>query len=95
MDLNKPDSLGNTLLHYSVMRNNCELVEDILCSKDIDLELLNIEDKPSVFYIKTSEMLNIFIDKVGPRIFTVFNSKGHNMLYDETIRKLVSQYRLI
>jgi ankyrin repeat protein len=91
-NLDSQDVFGNTLLHYAVMKDNYELVSDLLDIKDIDITLVNVEGKPSIFYIKTFDMMALFLDKLGPMIFTVFDSNRRNILAIDSIRQLYNNH---
>lgn len=95
-DINKQDYVGNTILHKAIISGNCDLTKEILSQKETDITIKNIEGLAPIFYINKlnkkliEEMLNIFINIVGPSIFTIFNSKGLNILNDKNIQLAVT-----
>ncbi len=89
-DINSQDYLGNTILHRSVITGNVELVKIILDTdyNDIDITIKNVEGLPCIFYISknSKEIFELFLDKIGPSIFTIFDKKGRNILFENSIR---------
>ncbi len=86
LSINLQDPLNNTLLHISTINNNLELTRAIL-ENGANYKLINANGLCPLFYIKSKEMLKIYLDIVGSEIFTVFNN-GKNI----TSIKFVSDF---
>lgn len=96
-DINKQDFMGNTILHRAVMIGNSLLAKEILLN-NTDHLIKNIEGLSPVFYIHRikkekdlEEMLEVFIDALGPSIFTIFDKDQRNILVDKSIQKAVTK----
>ncbi len=86
LSINLQDPLNNTLLHISTINNNLELTRTIL-ENGANYKLINANGLCPLFYIKSKDMLEIYLDTIGSEIFTVFNN-GKNI----TSIKFVSDF---
>lgn len=82
-DINQKNILGNTLMHIAVISKNTALINCLLEYKDLDLSVMNVENRGPLFYIKDADILEIFLEKIGPTIFTIVDGKGKNILHSE------------
>jgi hypothetical protein len=72
-DINLKDQMYNTLLHIVTINDNVELAEIVL-KNGADHTLINAAGVSPIFYTKSKDMLKVYLDNIGPDIFTIFNN---------------------
>lgn len=81
--VDEKDRYGNTLLHRAVIIGNLDFIEYLLNS-GFNARVKNINGETPIFYASRNKkapekkIVELFLEKVGPSIYTDFNKEGKN-----------------
>lgn len=78
-DINLKDNFGNTALHYAVIRNNENLVKDLI-SLGANPRIKNYLGETPIFYAKKGPVFHALFNKFGPVLLTDFNKNNKNVV---------------